>query len=141
MRMLDYGIEHALYFAETSKRGKRRRAFLDEEFASRAGLHFLQPAEKVFARDLQGSECGRSRAIGFKRGVREEAAQSNHADFLSQSFEISPHKAVGMLGDLPQIDVGRERHGACVNPENLQARLSIRNADFDFAVESPGTPQ
>src|ERR1039458_8638492 len=46
-----------------------------------------------------------------------------------------------MLGDLLEIDVRRERHRAGMNPEYLQPRVGIRNADFDFAIEAPGTPQ
>ena len=40
-----------------------------------------------------------------------------------------------------QIDVGRERHGARVDSKNLQPRLRVRNADFDFAIEAARTPQ
>ena len=35
----------------------------------------------------------------------------------------------------------RERHGARVNLQDLQPRLRVGHADFDFAIESPGTPQ
>ena len=46
-----------------------------------------------------------------------------------------------MFGDLREIHVSRERHGAGVNPENLQPRLGIGNANFNFAIEAAWTPQ
>src|SRR5580704_12509574 len=46
-----------------------------------------------------------------------------------------------MFGDLLEVNVSRERHGASVDPQDLQSRLSVRNADFDFAIEAARTPQ
>ena len=46
-----------------------------------------------------------------------------------------------MLGDLLQVDVRRERHGARVDPQDLQPGLSIGNTDFNLAIEATGTPQ
>ena len=46
-----------------------------------------------------------------------------------------------MFGDFLKIDVRRERHGARVDLQNLQPRLRVGHADFDFAIEPPGTPQ
>src|ERR1019366_353673 len=48
---------------------------------------------------------------------------------------------MGMLGDLLEVDVRRDRHGARVDLEDLQPCLGVRNADFDFAIEATGTPQ
>ena len=70
------------------------------------------------------------------RGDGEKAAESDHADFLTEGFKVSTNKAVRMLGDLAQVYVGRERHSAGVDPKNLQACLCVGNADFDFAVEA-----
>ena len=72
---------------------------------------------------------------------REEPAQGDHPDFLAQRLEIGADEAVGVLGDLLQIDVRRERHRARVNPENLQPRLRVGHADLDLAIEAAGTPQ
>src|ERR1700675_955668 len=46
-----------------------------------------------------------------------------------------------MFGDLAEIDVLRQRHGAGVNSQNLQTRLTVGNANLDFAVESTGAAQ
>src|SRR5258708_8589050 len=40
-----------------------------------------------------------------------------------------------------QIDVGPERHRARMNPEDLQPRLRVGDADLDLAVESSGAPE
>src|SRR5208283_2840099 len=141
VRVLDDGIEHSLDLVQASERGKRRRAFLDKELAGGAGFDFFQAGEKVFARDAQCSEFRRRNSVGLKGRVGEEPSQSNHADFLSERFQIGADETMRMLGDLAQVDIGRERHGASVNAENLQARLRVRNADFDFAIETAGTPQ
>ena len=79
----------------------------------------------------------------WRRGAdrREEPAQRDHADFLAQRLEIGADEAVGVLGDLLQVDVRAERHRARVNPENLQPRLRVRDADLDLAIEAPGPPQ
>src|SRR5208282_3268647 len=114
---------------------------LNKKFARRTGLDFLQAGEKVVARYLQRRQVGGCVAVGRKRRSGEKTAQGNHADFLSERFEIGADKAVGMLGDLEQVDVRRERHGARVDAEDLQTCLCIRNADFDFAIEAAGTPQ
>ena len=117
--MLDDGIEQPFHLVETSEGCKRRRAFLDKEFASRAGLDFFQAAEEVFARNLQRAQFFSCNAISVEGSRGKEAAQSNHADFLSQSFEVGADEPVGMLGDLPQIHVRREGHCAGVDPEDL----------------------
>ncbi len=101
---------------------------------------------------MQCSEFGGYGAVGFEWNRGKETAQRNHADFLAQRFEISADKAVGrfeisadkavgMLGDFLKIYVIGERHGARVDLENLQTRLIIRHANFDFAIEAAGTPQ
>src|SRR5208282_5850289 len=138
---LDYGIEQPLYLGKTSEGRKRRRAFLNKEFASRAGLDFLQTGEKVVARNLQRPQFSRCGGVALEREGREEAAQGNHADFLTQRFEIGTHEAVGMFGDLLEVDVRRERHGTRVDLEDLQPCLGVRNSDFDFAIEATRTPQ
>ena len=43
-----------------------------------------------------------------------------------------------VLGDLGQHDVRSERHRARVDFQNLQPRLRVRHADFDFAIEAAG---
>ena len=53
MRMLDYRIQQPLYLVEAAEGGKGRRALLNKEFASGAGLNFLQASEKIVARNLQ----------------------------------------------------------------------------------------
>jgi hypothetical protein len=50
--MLDHGVEQSFHFGEAAKGRKGRRAFLNEEFASRAGLDFFQAGQKVGARNL-----------------------------------------------------------------------------------------
>src|ERR1039458_9363842 len=139
--MLENGIEQPFHLVKTSEGCERGCAFLNKEFASRAGLDFLQTGEKVVARNLQRSQFSRLSAVGFEGEGGEETAQSNQADFLSQRFEIGADEAVGMFGDLLEVDVRGERHGARVDPEDLQPCLSIRNANFDFAIEATGTPQ
>ena len=67
VRMLDHGIEQPLHLVETSQGRKRRSALLNKEFASRAGLDFLQSGKKIIARNLQRSEFSRRGAIGFER--------------------------------------------------------------------------
>ena len=130
-----------LHPLKTSEVCKGRRALFDKELASRAGLHFLQAGEKVVSGDLQSSQIRGRRALGFNRQRREEAAQSDHPDFLAQRFEIGADEAVGVLSDLFEIDVAGQRHGARVNFKNLQPRLRIGNPDFDFTIEASGTPQ
>ena len=55
------------------------------------------------------------------------------------SFEVGSDEPVGMLSDLLKIDVRCERHGTCVDFEDLQTRLRVGDSDFDFAIEAPGT--
>src|SRR5262249_5941715 len=71
----------------------------------------------------------------------EKPAERDHADFLAQRLEIGADEAVGGFGDLRQVHVGPERHGARMYPENLQPRLGVRAADLDFAIETAGTAQ
>ena len=141
VRMLVYRIEQSFHLVETAERGKRRRAFLNKEFASRAGLDFLQTGEKIVARNLQRSQFRGYGAVDLQWHGGKKPAQRDHADFLAQRFQIGADKAVGMLGDLLNIDVRGEWHGARVNLQNLEPRLGVRNADFDFAIEAARTPQ
>jgi len=45
--MLEYRVEQSFHLVEPSESGKRRRAFLNKEFTSRAGLDFLQTGKKI----------------------------------------------------------------------------------------------
>ena len=139
--MLDHGIEQSFQLVETSEGSKCRRAFLDEELAGRTGFDFLQTSQEVVARHLERPQLGRRGAVGLEWGGGEEAAQGNHADFLAERFEIGADEAVRMLGDFLEVDVGRERHGARVDLEDLEPRLCIGDTDFDFPIEAPGTSQ
>jgi hypothetical protein len=40
-------------------------------------------------------------------------------------------------GDAVEVDVGRQRHRAGVDPQNLHATLTVRGLDRDTAVEAP----
>jgi len=72
---------------------------------------------------LQCSEFGDYGAVSFEWNRSKETAQRDHANFLTQRFEISADKAVGMLSDFLKIYIIGERHGARVDLENLQTCL------------------
>src|SRR5258708_10730836 len=46
-----------------------------------------------------------------------------------------------MFGYLAKIDVLRQRHGAGMNSQNLQPGLTVRNSNFNFAVEAAWAAQ
>src|SRR5579872_6043535 len=46
-----------------------------------------------------------------------------------------------VLGDLTQIDIGRQGHSPGMDSKNLQTRLIVGNSNFDFAIEAAGTSQ
>src|SRR5579872_926346 len=46
-----------------------------------------------------------------------------------------------MLSNLPEVDIGCERHGSRVNSQNLQTRLGVWNTNFNFAIKAARTPQ
>src|SRR5271154_1540865 len=46
-----------------------------------------------------------------------------------------------MLGNLAQVDIVSERHGAGMDSKNLQPRLIVGNTDFNLTIEAARTPQ
>src|SRR6202030_3247006 len=106
-----------------------------------AGLNFLEAGEKIFTCNLQRIEISGCGAVRVEGKCREKAAQRNHAHFLTQGFEISPYESVGMFGNFLQIDARSEWHGAGMDLENLQPRLSIWNSNLNLSIETPGTPK
>src|SRR5579872_2693540 len=139
--MFDHAIEQSFDLVEASKRCKGRGAFLNKEFTSSAGFHFFQPGEKIVARNLQVNQFCGCRAIGFNWHAGKKAAQCDHADFLSQRFQVSADKTMRMLSNLSEVDIGCERHGSRVNSQNLQTRLGVWNTNFNFAIKAARTPQ
>src|SRR6202162_3065975 len=141
MRMLDHSIQQPLQFVEASKRGKLRSAFLNKKFPGSPRLNFLQPREKILACNSQRIEISRSSAIGLQRISSQKSTQRNHADFLAKCFQIRSDEAMRMFGNLLQIHVVSQGHGAGVNPKNLQPCLTIGNSNFNLAIKAARASQ
>ena len=115
------------------------RALLDEEFARRARLDLLQPGEEVVARHLQRAELGRlpaspaaARACVDERN-RRSAIMPTSWHSASRSAPTKPCECSAISCE---VDVGRERHGARVDLEDLQPAWRVRHADLDLAIEA-----
>ena len=58
-----------------------------------------------------------------------------------QRGDVGADEAVGAPREVVEIDVGRQRHAAGVDAEDLAAAGLVGHADDDLAVEAAGAPQ
>jgi len=104
--VLDHAIEQAFSPRGDSERCKRRRAFLDKEFAVALGSNSFS-GKKMFARDLQRAQLPRLQCRRY-RGERMTGNGAGRSCQLPvQRFEIAPTKPLRMFGDLRQVNVSR----------------------------------
>ena len=69
------------------------------------------------------------------------AAHREQRRLVDQVGQVGAGEAGRAAGDLPQVDVGAERHLPRVNPQDLLAPLEVRRADRDLPVEAAGPEQ
>ena len=119
----------------------RSRALLDQELARGAGLDFLHSLKEIVGRHHQKAELFTVGLAGPARAGRTEAAEGDHADFLAEGLQVGADESVRMLGDLLEPDIGCERHGARMDPEDLKPAGRVGHADLDLPIEAARAAQ
>jgi len=63
-------------------------------------------------------------------------ADALHRCLSAQRGDVGAHVAVGLLGDLLEVDVVRQLHVLGVDAQNLEAAVLVRHANVHLAVEA-----
>ena len=61
--------------------------------------------------------------------------------FATQCGEVSADKPIGSSRQILEVDIGRKRHSARMNSQDLATSRFVGNTDDDFAVEAPRTAE
>jgi len=78
-----------------------------------------QAARKIVARDLQRAQLLGCNAVVSRGTDDRKRRRAIMPTSCPSRFEIGADEAVRMFGDLRQVNVSRERHGAGMNFKNL----------------------
>ena len=70
--------------------------------------------------------------------MRHDPADRLERRLARQRGDVGADEAVGAAREIVEIDVGRERHAARVDPEDFAAAGLVGHADHDLAVEAAG---
>ncbi len=71
----------------------------------------------------------------------EALADREQRRLVDEVGQLGAAEAGAELGDLQQVDLGREAAASCVQLEDFQAPVHVGDVDGDLAVEAPGAEQ
>ena len=108
---------------------------LDEDLADRRRLDLAEGGLEVGHPDLERAQGLVGDLARGEVDRRQEPAQAEHGGLAAEGLEVGADEAVGDGGEVGQVDVGRQRHPAAVDLEDLLAAVAIGDRDGDLAVE------
>ena len=111
---------------------------LDHHFAHRRGLDALERIVEVPELDRQSVEdFGRDRLFGEVE-LGHDPPHRLERGLARQRGKVGADEAVGAPRQIIEVDVGRQRHAAGVDAEDLAAAGLVGDSDDDLAVEPAG---
>src|SRR5918995_1924773 len=105
-----------------------------------AGPDALHGGAEVVGGDGEGGELMGSYAP-LEVAQVYRAAHANQGRLAAQSLEVGARVAAGVLGYVPQVQVGGGRHVARVDLQYVQPCRRVGEPDLDLVVEAPRTPE
>ena len=140
-RKLDALAQESLRLIETPDVVPADRRRLDHHFAHRRGLHALQRIFEIARLNRERVEdLGRDRLF-CEVDARHDPPHRFERGLAGQCRNVRADEAVGAAREIIQIDVGRERHSAGVNAEDLAPSGLVGHPDDDLAVEATGAAE